>query len=393
MASKRGTYRTGRERVESILDAAHMLFVRNGYRATSLREIASEAGISHPAVLRYFANRGEILTALIARLDTQSERVWNAAELRAGSAPSAAAVARANNAVPGWIELFTALLGEATSPEHPGHPMMLHRRQEGRRRGRAFFDSIGLSATESDLATAEIIAGWEGLQILTLYFPGQIDIPAQLDEFEGRVTHLAGASAVARIIAPTSEPRLPPALAGDDPRARIVAAAAKRYARHGYYETSMQMVADDAGVTRAALIHVAPTKQALLELVVAALYDRVTDDPWMLHLERLPRWVTAAEIVLLCEATVAAHPLHDTAARQLAWTRQELTTLLQAQGVAGADARTGADWLIAVGLGCMIAWLYEPDTIDPDVVLETVKARILGAATSALAPLAPTSER
>ncbi|MFF2272645.1 TetR/AcrR family transcriptional regulator [Agromyces sp. NPDC058136] len=382
MTSKRGTYRTGRDRIESILDAAHMLFVRNGYRATSLRDIAAEAGISHPAVLRYFATRGEILTALITRLDAQSERIWGQGEWSDRVVPSAAAVARGSEAVPGWIELFTALLGEATSPGHPGHPMMLERRQEAQRRGRAFFEAHGLSAVEAALAMTEVVAGWEGLQILALYFPGRIDIPAQLEAFERRVPHLVAASSRPRTAAAQSEPVLPPSLAGDDARARIVAAAAQLYAAHGYYETSMQAVADEAGMTRAAVIHVAPTKQALLELVVAALYSRVVDDPWVLRLDRLPRWVTAAEIVLLCEATVPAHPLHDRSAEQLESTRRELAALLESQGVTGADAAAGADWQVAVGLGCMIAWLYEPDRIDPDAVLDAVKARILGEAAS-----------
>lgn len=383
MASRRGTYRTGRDRIESILDAAHVLFVRNGYRATSMRDIAAEAGISHPAVLRYFATRGEILTALITRLDAQSERIWGRGERTDRAVPSAATVARGSESVPGWIELFTALLGEATSPRHPGHAMMLERRREAQRRGLAFFESRGLSAAEAELAMTEVVAGWEGLQILALYFPGGIDIPAQLAAFERRVPHLVAGAAGQRAADAHSDPVLPPSLTGDDARARVVAAAAQLYAAHGYYETSMQAVADEAGMTRAALIHIAPTKQALLEIVVDALYSRVVDDPWVLRLDRLPRWVTAAEIVLLCEATVPAHPLHDRSAEQLEWTRAELAALLESQGVAAADAGAGADWQVAVGLGCMIAWLYEPDRIDPDAVLDAVKRRILGEAAAA----------
>ncbi len=40
-----------------ILDSARTLFVERGYRTTSLRDIAGEAGISHPGLRKHYASK------------------------------------------------------------------------------------------------------------------------------------------------------------------------------------------------------------------------------------------------------------------------------------------------------------------------------------------------
>ncbi|MFD6700941.1 MULTISPECIES: TetR/AcrR family transcriptional regulator [unclassified Microbacterium] len=364
----RGSYRTGRERVERILDAAHELFVAQGYRATSLRDIARAAGVSHPAVLRYFSSRGEILTALIARLDAESAQRWDR-HREAGDGPiSAAAIARGGQAVPGWIELFTALLGEGTSPTHPGHALMLERRRRGAVLAGDALAGLRMTGAQGELELRLLVAGWEGMQILWLYFPGEIDLVEQLARHEIGSRNPTGPS-----------PAIPAVVAAPErERHEVIAAAARQYAEHGYYETSMQAVADDAGITRAALIHIAPTKRALLDVVLTELFG-APDHTEVLGLTARPRWVTAAEVVLLCEATVPSHPAHAFFRERLSAARASVGTMLADEGV--SDPAIEADWVVGSCLGILIAWLYEPELVDPTALLQGVLSRVRSHAT------------
>lgn len=353
-APARGSYRTGRERVERILDAAHEVFISEGYRASSLRDIARASGISHPGLLRYFSSRAEILTALIERLDQESAARWDRFAREGTGEATPSLIAKGGREVPGWVELFTALLGEATSPSHPGHSLMLARRRKGAALGVEGLARRGVPSADAERALRLIVAGWEGLQILALYFPSEIDIVAHL---ERREDHLNEGAPV-----PESGAGAPP-----DPypagASAIVEAAATLYAQHGYYETSMQAVADRAGITRAALIHVAPTKEALLHTVLRELFGASADGDEILGLLHRPRWVTAAEVVLLCEATVPSHPAHAFFRERLAAARSSVEESLVGEGVEAP--RDDADWIVASCLGILIAWLYEPDRVDP----------------------------
>jgi AcrR family transcriptional regulator len=52
-------------RTTEILDAALRCFVRTGFRAASMRDIAGEAGVSLGLLYRYFANKAAIVAAVI----------------------------------------------------------------------------------------------------------------------------------------------------------------------------------------------------------------------------------------------------------------------------------------------------------------------------------------
>ncbi len=57
--------RKGVRRRAAILDAAAELFRERGFRATSLDEIGAAAGISGPAIYRYFKSKDELLSVLV----------------------------------------------------------------------------------------------------------------------------------------------------------------------------------------------------------------------------------------------------------------------------------------------------------------------------------------
>lgn len=59
-----------RQSVEKLLAAALKLFIRQGYHATSVDQIAQEAGLTKGAVYFYFKSKGRVLMDLLDRLES-----------------------------------------------------------------------------------------------------------------------------------------------------------------------------------------------------------------------------------------------------------------------------------------------------------------------------------
>lgn len=62
------------QRRELIADAALALFKAQGFMATTLEQIAQQAGVSAPTVVNYFGGKQEILLALLKEPDEQAMR-------------------------------------------------------------------------------------------------------------------------------------------------------------------------------------------------------------------------------------------------------------------------------------------------------------------------------
>ncbi|OCB54191.1 TetR family transcriptional regulator [Mycobacterium vulneris] len=58
---------TAEQSREVLMDAAEHLFVTRGYRASTMEVIAHEAGYSRTAIYRQFANRNELIAAMVQR--------------------------------------------------------------------------------------------------------------------------------------------------------------------------------------------------------------------------------------------------------------------------------------------------------------------------------------
>jgi AcrR family transcriptional regulator len=67
--------------LDPVLEAASRVFVRRGYHAASMREVAAEAGLSVPGVYHHFASKQQILVALLDV--TMSEIGWRLRAARA----------------------------------------------------------------------------------------------------------------------------------------------------------------------------------------------------------------------------------------------------------------------------------------------------------------------
>ena len=111
-----------------LLEAARRVFLRRGFHAASLRELASRVGMSHPGLLHHFPTKVALLEAVLDHRDTVDEADLDDDLARGTDYFDALVHLVERNAVRRHIvELFTALSAEATSPEHPAHEYFVRR--------------------------------------------------------------------------------------------------------------------------------------------------------------------------------------------------------------------------------------------------------------------------
>ena len=124
----RGSYaKTGMKRA-AILEAALAVFAKGGYRAGSLRDVASQVGMSEAGLLHHFPNKSALLAEVLALRDQKSiEMVPLDAENPLETLRGLIELARYNASVPGVVELYCTLSAEGTSPDHPAHDYFLGR--------------------------------------------------------------------------------------------------------------------------------------------------------------------------------------------------------------------------------------------------------------------------
>lgn len=180
----RGPYAKSADRRAQILAAALQLFSRRGFHGTSMREIATAAGISLSTLTHHFPAKEQVLLAVLQLRDEISPEPDDASTL----AESVLAQARRNESVPGLVELYTLITAEATSPDHPAREWSAHRFAGLRATYRRHFETLaaagrlaaGVSPT---LAASWLVALWDGLQTQWLIAPDEIDVGAGLRDF------------------------------------------------------------------------------------------------------------------------------------------------------------------------------------------------------------------
>ncbi|SIN90409.1 TetR/AcrR family transcriptional regulator [Agromyces cerinus] len=406
----------GRATRERIVAAAARCFAASGYRGVSLRDVAAEAGLSHPGVLRHFSSREQILDAVVTRFELENEH-WLAA--RTDVPPHLLiALAEHNQSKPGYLELFSALAGEAVSPEHPAHGRFATRYRELREES---LRQPPATPWSRDDAT-RMLAGWDGLQLASLYNPGEVDVAAELaQQLTGRREQAgaepeAGAGAEAGAgdgptaaasaadtrpashATPADEPQpSTPATApsagyavGRARQARIIADATELFARRGFHDTSLREVAEAVGISKSALLHHFPTKDALLVSVIAERDRRTVPSSEELlaaspaeTIELMVRTARRSELdtpglvevytVLTSEAASPGHPAHRFFAERSRRTIADVTVLfelLAADGLLapGRDPRHEGRWVPAMWDGLQVQWGYDP-SIDVAALL------------------------
>ncbi|WP_297081411.1 TetR/AcrR family transcriptional regulator [uncultured Demequina sp.] len=123
-----GRQRRGRDTRAHIISAAMEQFCESGYRASSLRDIAARADITHPGVLYHFPTKEALLMAVLQRRDEQGRETRPVVgEMGRAALASMAAAAAHNETQRAMVELYAVLSAEATGPDHPAHAYFTER--------------------------------------------------------------------------------------------------------------------------------------------------------------------------------------------------------------------------------------------------------------------------
>jgi AcrR family transcriptional regulator len=117
----------GEDRKQRILDVAQRLLMRNGWRSTTLAQIAGEAGVTPAGLLHHFESKEQLLNAVLDARDLDDESHAD----RAGDLlVEIARVADRFNRAPEMVGTFTVLLVENILPDAPLHDRMLDRQRQ-----------------------------------------------------------------------------------------------------------------------------------------------------------------------------------------------------------------------------------------------------------------------
>lgn len=180
---QRGPYARGIARREEILRIALEVFSRQGYRGTSLREIARLNGMSLPGLMHYFDSKEHLLTAILEKRDEVDS---NALDSDADAVDGLVAVMRHNRDVPGLVQLHLTLAAAAEDPEHPAHGHFIARlailRPQLVEAIRARIDEGSARADlDPERAARLLIAAADGIQIQWA-LDRSIDMAADVEE-------------------------------------------------------------------------------------------------------------------------------------------------------------------------------------------------------------------
>jgi AcrR family transcriptional regulator len=174
----------GEDRRQRILATAQRLLTRNGWRSTTLGQIARESGVTAAGLLHHFENKEALLHAVLEARDIDD---------LAHTDLSGDLISQIKNVVerfqraPDLVGMFAVLLIENLAPETPLHGRLLARYRvavdsvaEGIRRGQ----DLGHYRTDLDpvVKAAEVVAFITGMETLWLLDPS-IPVSAVFQEY------------------------------------------------------------------------------------------------------------------------------------------------------------------------------------------------------------------
>jgi AcrR family transcriptional regulator len=184
---RRGPYAKSAARRRELIAAADQVFTSRGYRASSLREVAAVAGTTLSTLQHHFPVKEDLLLEVLRKrdLDEPSQPPLGDGDrfLR-----HVLERARANESVPGLVELYSVLAGEATTEHHPARPYFADRFATLRAVYQENFEQLRAegrlrAGVEPEVAATSLIAMWDGLQLQWLMAPDEVDVVAALAGF------------------------------------------------------------------------------------------------------------------------------------------------------------------------------------------------------------------
>jgi AcrR family transcriptional regulator len=163
----------GEDRKQRILAVAQRLLTRNGWRSTTLAQIAGEAGVTPAGLLHHFESKEQLLHAVLDARDLDDDSHSD----RAGDLlAQIVGVADRFSRAPELVGTFTVLLVESILPDAPLHDRMLARHRDALdivadsiRRGQA--DGSYRTDIDPAVKAVEIVAFVHGMETTWLLDP------------------------------------------------------------------------------------------------------------------------------------------------------------------------------------------------------------------------------
>ncbi|OBK78932.1 TetR/AcrR family transcriptional regulator [Mycobacterium sp. 1164985.4] len=164
----------GEDRRQRILAVAERLLARNGWRNTSLAQIAKEAGVTPAGLLHHFESKEQLLNAV---LDARDADDAIHADYRSGDlVTELGRVPERFDRAPELVGTFTVLLVENIAPDAPLHDRLVKRYRDAVDIITAIIErgqESGKYRSDLDAATkaVEILAFTYGMETLWLLDP------------------------------------------------------------------------------------------------------------------------------------------------------------------------------------------------------------------------------
>ncbi|RAX46182.1 TetR family transcriptional regulator [Arthrobacter sp. AQ5-06] len=178
----RGKYAKGVAKREEILRTALDVFAIQGYRGTSLRELAEAVNLSQAGVLHYFDSKEELFAEILRKRDERDKAEYSEGE---DVIDTFVEVMRHNADLPGFVSLYANISAAATEPEHAAHEFFVQRYENMRLNladGVRTRQAEGRMATDLDpeMVASVMLAAADGLQVQWLLKP-ELNMADHLD--------------------------------------------------------------------------------------------------------------------------------------------------------------------------------------------------------------------
>lgn len=189
------TRANGRASRKAILAAAADVFAENGYRGTSLTEIANRVGMTQPGLLHHFNTKDQLLLAVVQAHEEDPEHLAAMDDLTPENfslAKSIEKLAASNAGARQEQLLLTTLSAEAIPRDHPLHSYFVQRYKRYREQftviltGAQSNGFIRADVKPQELAR-EIIATLDGLHLQWLLDPREINLKRALRVYAERL--------------------------------------------------------------------------------------------------------------------------------------------------------------------------------------------------------------
>lgn len=170
---------------EKIIQAATELFAQQGFRGAKMSSIAKAADLTEPGLLHHFPSKTHLLMGVLEERDrADSERMSAILEKNGNHFVEAwTKLVEHNKTVPGLVQLFTLLVAESISTDHPAHDFFILRYQSKRKHmTQRITQAQEAGRVRADIPaktlTVLIFALMDGLQVQWLLEPEKIDMSA-----------------------------------------------------------------------------------------------------------------------------------------------------------------------------------------------------------------------